>query len=76
MFEPAMHDALLNQTLRLVVVGTISLLTLACLILGYQALFAGICGNLTEGIRQMTWAAIAACGALLLIRYRTDLIDT
>ena len=76
MFEPAMHDALLNQTLRLVVVGTISLLTLICLILGYQALFAGICGNFPEAVREMTWAAIAGCSALLLIRYRTDLIDT
>jgi hypothetical protein len=71
-----MQDIFLNHTLRFTVVGTISLLTLICLILGYQSLFDGICGNLHEAVREMTWAAIAACGALLLIRYRTDLIDT
>jgi hypothetical protein len=71
-----MHDIFLNRTLRLTVVGTISLLTLTFLILTYQALFDGICGNLFEAIRQMTWGAVAGCGALLLIRYRTDLIDS
>jgi hypothetical protein len=71
-----MHDILLNRTLRLTVVGTISLLALTCLILAYQALFDVICGNLSEAIRQMTWGACAGAGALLLIRYRTDLIDS
>ena len=34
-----MQDILLNRTLRLTVVGTISILALVSLILGYQALF-------------------------------------
>jgi hypothetical protein len=71
-----MDDLFLNRTLRLTIVGTISLLSLICLILAYQALFDGICGNVREAIRQMTWGAIAGCAALLLIRYRTDLIDS
>jgi hypothetical protein len=71
-----MQDIFLNRTLRLTVVGTISLLTLICLILAYCALFDAICGNVAEAIRQMTWSAIAACAALLLIRYRADLIDS
>ena len=71
-----MHDLLLNRTLRLTVVATISTLTLIFLILAYCALFDGICGNIMEATRQMTWAAISGCAALLLIRYRTDLIDS
>ena len=71
-----MHDLLLNRTLRLTVVGTISLLVLTFLILAYSALFEAICGNLSESIRLMTWGACAGAAALLLIRYRTELIDS
>ncbi len=71
-----MQDALLNRSLRLTIVGTISTLALICLILGYQALFDAICGNLPDAASKMTWALGAGISAILLIRYRCDLIDT
>ena len=50
-----MQDALLNRSLRLTVVGTISTLALICLILCYQALFDTICGNIPDAADKMTW---------------------
>ena len=70
-----MQDLLLSRTLRLTVVGTISILSLAALILGYQALFDTITGSWHDAIRELTWSAIAAVAGLLMIRYRDDLID-
>jgi len=71
-----MHDILLNRTLRLTVVGTISIVTLISLILCYQALFDGITGSWSDAIGKAIWGTLAGAGALLMIRYRTDLIDT
>lgn len=71
-----MHDILLNRTLRLTVVGTISIIALISLILCYQALFDGITGSWSDAISKAIWGTLAGSGALLMIRYRTDLIDT
>ena len=71
-----MQDILLNRSLRLTVVGTISILVLISLILGYQALFDTITGGWPDAVGKMTWGAIAAVAALLLIRHRGDLIDS
>jgi len=71
-----MQDAILNRSLRLTIVGTISALALICLVLGYQALFDAICGNLADAAGKMTWSLGAGLCAILLIRHRCDLIDT
>lgn len=71
-----MQDALLNQSLRFTVVGTISATSLACLILSYQGLFELITGELTSAGMKFGWGLLSGVSALLLIRYRTDLIDT
>ena len=74
--HPRMHDLLLNRALRLTVVGTISALGLVCLILGYRSLFELINGNLPLAGREAIWGALAAGASLMLIRYRTELIDS
>ena len=51
-------------------------LSLAALILGYQALFDTITGGWRDAVGKITWSAVAAVAALLLIRYRGDLIDS
>lgn len=71
-----MQDALLNQSLRVTIVGTISATTLACLILGYQGLFELITLDLPSAGVKFGWGLLSGVSALLLIRYRTDLIDT
>jgi hypothetical protein len=71
-----MQDVLLNRTLRLTVVGTIAVLGFACLILCYQALYALITLDYTTGATNMGWGLGAGAAALLLIRYRNDLIET
>jgi hypothetical protein len=71
-----MQDLLLNRTLRLTVVGTIAVLGFACLILCYQALYALITQQYADGARGLGWGLGAGAGALMLIRYRNDLIDT
>ncbi len=70
-----MQDILLNRTLRLTIVGTISILAIIALILGYQALFDTITGSWRDAIWRTTWGAIAAAATLLMIRYRDDLIE-
>ena len=70
-----MRDAILNHTLRLTIVGTISVLALACLILAYLAIFDCFAQQWTNAAARLVWSASAALGALLLIYYRNELID-
>ncbi len=71
-----MHDALLNRTLRFTIVGIISTLCLSALILLYQGLLDGLWGNFTAAGSKVGWGLAAATAGLILIKYRTDLIDT
>jgi hypothetical protein len=71
-----MHDALLNRTLRFTVVGIISTLCLAALILCYQGLLDGIWGNFANAAIKIAWGLGAGVAGLILVKYRTDLIDT
>ena len=66
---------MINVSLRFTIVGVISMVTLACLILCYQAMFATICGDMMAAARQMFWGVFCAVCALLMIKYRDDLID-
>ena len=71
-----MHDALLNRTLRFTIVGIISTLCLAAIILFYQALLDGIWSNFATAASKIAWGLGTATAGLILIKYRTDLIDT
>jgi hypothetical protein len=53
----------------------ISAIGLACLILETQGLFELIGGNWTTAGRHLGWGTAAGTAALLLIRFRNDLID-
>jgi len=70
-----MHDALLNRTLRLTVVGTIAIISTTALILCYRSLFELIAYDFPSAGVKLGWGALCATAALLLIRYRGDLID-
>ena len=70
-----MRDALLNRSLRLTLVGTISVTSLACLILAYFVLFDLLSGQWAEAAGRGVWCAGSALAAVLLIYYRGDLID-
>ena len=66
---------MLNFSLRFTIVGVAAVIGLICLILSYQALFDTICGNLHDASRAMFWGLFSGVAALLLIKYRDDLID-
>jgi hypothetical protein len=70
-----MHDAILNKTLRLTIVGTIAILSLACLILAYLAIFEAIARHWPDAAARLVWSASAGLSSLLLITYRGELID-
>jgi hypothetical protein len=70
-----MSDAILNKTLRFIIVGTISATALACLILAYNALFDVMGARWTDAAARVVWSTGAALAAMLLIYYRGDLID-
>jgi hypothetical protein len=70
-----MHDALLNRSLRLTLIGTISATALASLILAYNALFDLMSAHWGDAAGRVVWSAGAAVASLLLIYYRGDLID-
>ncbi len=61
--HPRMQDLLLNLAPRLTLVGTISVLVLACLILGNCALFELINGKSSAGGTGSDLVALAARGA-------------
>ena len=66
---------MLHQTLRLTIVGTIAIVALICLVLSYQAMFDTICGQWHGAATRMFWGTTCGISALLLIKYRDDLID-
>ena len=66
---------MLDFSLRFTIVGVAAVIGLICLILSYQALFDTICGNLHDAARGLFWGLTSGVGALLLIKYRDDLID-
>jgi hypothetical protein len=70
-----MQDAILNRTLRLTIVGTISVMALASLILAYTAIFDLFARQWSDAAARLVWGAGAALAALLLIYYRGELID-
>jgi hypothetical protein len=70
-----MQDAILNKTLRLTIVGTISIMALACLILAYTAIFDLLARQWADAAGRLVWSAGAALAALLLTCYRGELID-
>ena len=70
-----MRDAILNRSLRLTVVGMIAVTGFAALILGYLGFFELLWGNFPAAGARLGWGAGAGAAALLLIRYRDDLID-
>ena len=69
------RDIVLNQTLRVTVVGTIAVIAMIGLILCYQAIFELIGFDFPAAGMRLGWGAACAVAALLLIRYRNDLID-
>ena len=70
-----MSDILLNRSLRLTIVGTISALCLICLVLCYQAMFDAIWGNFPDAAGKFVWGLGAGTAGLVLMRHRGDLID-
>ena len=68
-------DPVLNQSIRLTVVGTISIIALAALILLYHALFDVLARDFSGAGDKLAWGTMATIASLLLIRYRNDLID-
>jgi hypothetical protein len=70
-----MSDAFLNRTMRFTLVSTITIIASSGLILSYRGLLELIVGNWDPARMQMGWGVAAAVAALLLIRYRGDLID-
>jgi hypothetical protein len=68
-------DALVNQSIRLTVVGTISIITLAALILLFHALFDLLARDFSGAGDKLAWGVMATIASLLLIRFRNDLID-
>ena len=70
-----MPDAILNKTLRLTIIGTISATSLACLVLGYHAMFDLMSARWTDAAGRLVWCAGAAVASLLVTYYRGELID-
>ena len=68
-------DAFLNQSIRLTVVGTITIIALAALILLFHALYDLLARDFSAAGDKFGWGVMAAIASLLLIRYRNDLID-
>jgi hypothetical protein len=70
-----MHRTLVIRSLRLTIVLLISGIALGCLILSYQALFELIAGAFHASLEKFAWGAALATAALLLIRFRGDVVD-
>jgi len=69
-----MHDRILQGSLRITIIGLITLVTLGCFILMYQGLYFIVTGNIA-GLERIAVATGLALTAALLIRHRADLID-
>ena len=70
-----MHDALITRSLRFTIVLLISSIALGCLVFSYQAMFELIAGAFRNSLEKFGWGVALATAALLLIRYRGDLVD-
>ena len=70
-----MRDALLNRSLRLTIVGTITAASLACLLLAYALLFDLLSGRWADAAGRAVWCVGSALAAILLVYYRDELID-
>jgi hypothetical protein len=70
-----MHDALLNRSLRYTILALISGLAGGSVILCYRGLFELIARDYPVAGMRLGWGLAAGVAALLLIRYRGDLID-
>ena len=75
MCPTAMSDLLLRRTLRFTIVATITLIAMTGLILSYRGLYELITAQWQPAAMSLGWGLAAAAAALLLIRYRGDLID-
>ena len=70
-----MHDALLTRTLRYTILAVISAVSLGSLMLSYSGIFELIAGDYRVAGMKLGWGLGAGVAALLLIRYRGDLIE-
>jgi hypothetical protein len=71
----SLPNALLDHSLRLLIVGTISVIALISLIFCYQGIFELITFDFADAAMKLGWGTTCGIGSLLLIRYRGDLID-
>jgi len=70
-----MQDALLTRSLRYVVLAVISAISLSSLILSYTGIFDLVGADYHAAGMRLGWGFGAGIAALLLIRFRGDLID-
>ena len=70
-----MQDRILNLSLRLTVVGLISVIALATCIVAYQGFYLGVTGQFSQSGARGAAAAGLGLATGLLIRYRGDLLD-
>ena len=70
-----MQDRILDLSLRLTVVGLISVMGLATFIVGYQGIYLAIVGQFQQGAGRLAGAVALGMGTGLLLRYRGDLLD-
>ena len=70
-----MQDRILNLSLRLTVVGLISVIALAACVVAYQGLYLGVTGQFAQAVARVTAAVGLGLATGLLIRYRGDLLD-
>jgi hypothetical protein len=73
--QTTMSDAIVRRTLRFTIVAIITVIATTGLILSYRGLFELIIGQWQIAGMKLGWGIAAAVAALLLIRYRGDLID-
>ena len=70
-----MSDAIVRRTLRFTIIATITLIAATGLILCYRGLFELLIAQWQSAGMKLGWGIAAAFAALLLIRYRGDLLD-
>ena len=70
-----MQDALLTRSLRYTILAVISVMSLGSLILSYNAIFDLLSTDYRVAGMKLAWGLGAGTAALLLIRFRGDLIE-
>jgi ABC-type Fe3+-siderophore transport system permease subunit len=73
--ERFMQDLLLSCSLRYTILALITGITLAALLLSYQGMLEIFAEDYRTAGIKLGWGLGSAIAALLLIRYRGDLID-